>query len=79
MWGAGRIGRLEVGNMATRMAGHVEHAQFERRLGDAHPVAAFQTVSQMLDRLAGRPIDGHILAIQQIGHPADVVLVMVRE
>jgi hypothetical protein len=65
--------------MAARMAGHVEHAQLERRLGDAHVVSAFQAVGQMLDRLAGRSIDRHGLAIQQIGHSADVVLVMVGE
>ncbi len=65
--------------MAARMAGHVEHAEFERRRGDAHVIAAFQTVREMLDRLAGGAVHGHGLAIQQIGHPADVVLVMVRE
>jgi hypothetical protein len=34
---------------------------------------------EMLDRLTGGAVHGNGLAIQQIGHPADMVLMMVRE
>jgi hypothetical protein len=39
----------------------------------------FQTVCEMPDRFASGPVDGNGLAIQQIGYPADMVLMMVRE
>ena len=62
------------------MAGHVEHAEHSSAgaaMLDA--IAALQAMGQMLDRFAGRAVHGHGLAIQQIGHPADMVVVMVRE
>jgi peptide deformylase len=65
--------------VSARVARHVEHVEFERGRCDRHVIAIFETMREMRDRFTRGAVDGHGLAIQQIGHPADVVLMVVRE
>ncbi len=76
---AARIGHLEIRDMATRVTGHVENGEIERGRHDVHFIALFEALRQVRNRFSGGAVDGHNLAIQQIGHSADVVGMMVRE
>ncbi len=76
-------GRLEIGDMAARVARHVEHLELERGLADTHARAARERLADLGDVLARRPVDGHRAGVggmrEQLGHTADVVGMVVGE
>jgi hypothetical protein len=69
----------DVGDMAQRMAGHVEHVQFqvEPRHGDG--IAFAQRHGHGVDAVAARAEHGHLKTVQQRRHAANVVSMVMGE
>lgn len=67
-----------VGNVAARVAGHVEHTQAQRRSGQIHRVAFAQRMGDRGNRVRfpGGPVYRHFFLLQQSVHAARVVSVM---
>lgn len=81
--GVARPRRLEVCDVAARVARHVDHVELERGRADAHALAARHAERDVLDRLVRGAEHRDRLAFararEQLGHSADVVAVVVRE
>lgn len=78
-----RAGRLVIGDVAARVARHIEHLELERGLADAPAPAARERLADLHDALARRAVDGYRAVTsgmrEQVCHTADVVGMVVGE
>ena len=76
------VARLEISDVAARVARHVDHGEVERGRVQMDGVAALHARHirvERPERLAGRSVDRHAAIGKQVCHTADMVVVVMGE